>query len=437
MLYAALSAASYQHAQDPVLVLDDVPATYGQLAAQTAPLCERFRGWKGKRVGVALPLSPALVATLAALDHAGATAFLLEPQADKSLRERFALDEFLDLPATTPTDVIAVTSPAIGGKLVITTSGTTGAPKGVVHSWENLGRKLKVRDELRGGRWLLTYRFTLFAGIQVFLQALVNTGCLVAVSDSSMRAIFDAMRRHRVNFVSATPTFWKKLLLSVDRSELAQLALTQITLGAEIVTEQLLDQLRAALPGVRLAQIFATTETGVCFTVSDGHAGFPESYLQSPPPGVRLKIEDGELFIQSEARMERYANGSAAPADWIATGDLVEVRDGRVQFLGRKSDLINVGGSKVSPIEVEQVISAVPGVAHARVLGRANPVTGSIVVAEVVPAAGLDRAELEKQIHAACAQRLPAFKRPRIITFVDAISTGPSGKIQRRVEVSA
>ena len=88
---------------------------------------------------------------------------------------------------------------------------------------------------------------------------------------------------------------------------LAQLPIVQITLGGEVVDQAVLDRLKNAFPKSRLVHIYATTEMGRCFSVNDGLAGFPASYLKAPlPDGVELKIEDGQLMIRSANSMRMY-----------------------------------------------------------------------------------------------------------------------------------
>ncbi len=135
---------------------------------------------------------------------------------------------------------------------------------------------------------------------------------------------------------------------------------------------------------------------------------------------VRFRIVDDELQISSRVGMLGYHGTDDAGAEWRPTGDLVEVRDGRIHFVGRKTEIINVGGAKVHPLPVEEVICAVEGVNLAAVYGRPNPITGQIVAADVVAAPGEDPDELTARIRAAC-EALPAAGRPRRIRVVDEL----------------
>ena len=158
-----------------------------------------------------------------------------------------------------------------------------------------------------------------------------------------------------------------------------------------------------------------------------------DSLFSESNPTSSVRVDDGELWVRAGAGMLGYAGdegGDAppaptAPAGWRPTGDLVEIVGDRVLFRGRKSEVINVGGVKVHPLPVEDRIASLESVALARVFGRPNPLTGSIVAAEIVPVGGVAGADVVTcgpQVKAAVAD-LPRAWHPRSVTFVDAIET--------------
>ena len=159
-------------------------------------------------------------------------------------------------------------------------------------------------------------------------------------------------------------------------------------LSGEIADQAVLDNLRSAYPTATVGHAFASTEAGVAFDVNDGLAGFPADYVPGPKNGIEMKVEDGTLRIRSGRNAQRYlgdAPASLASADgYVDTGDLVELYEGRYYFRGRKSGVINVGGLKVHPEEVEAVLNADIRVRMSLVRARRNPITGAIVIAEVV-----------------------------------------------------
>jgi acyl-CoA synthetase (AMP-forming)/AMP-acid ligase II len=239
------------------------------------------------------------------------------------------------------------------GTIVVLTTGTTGPPKAALYAWDRLLGRLPSRDGAHGKVWLLAYPLNHFAGLQVLLGALRDRSTLVIPQARDFGSILGALTRYHVTCVSATPTFWRMLVGRLNAEQAAQLRIEQITLGGEASTAELLTQLRSRFPSATITQIYATTEAGSCFAVKDGQPGFPASYLDRPVGNVELKIVGEELYVRSAVAMSGYLdNSSPSPleGEWIKTGDLVEQSGDRVLFLGRKSEVINVGGVKVHPL---------------------------------------------------------------------------------------
>ena len=205
-------------------------------------------------------------------------------------------------------------------------------------------------------------------------------------------------------------------------------SLRQITLGGEVVDQQILSALKSAAPHVRLTHIYASTELGVCVSVSDGLAGFPLEWLDNGNKSTQVQIRNGELWIN---RRNLSASFVTSPDGWATTGDIVEVRGGRVHIKGRRTDVLNVGGAKVLPTDVEERLAEVPGVIGARVVGRQNSISGTVVAADIVGAPGTDQAALRTAPFRHCRACLPAYAVPRIIAFVSSLPTTASGKILR------
>jgi acyl-CoA synthetase (AMP-forming)/AMP-acid ligase II len=318
---------------------------------------------------------------------------------------------------------------------VIPTSGTTASPKLVSHTLNSLTRTAKTDAGTgRHYRWGQLYDMARFAGIQVFLNSLLSGSTLIFTSPADLRERVEKLVRNDCNAISATPTLWRKILMTPAAS---QLPLRQITLGGEIADQNILSALRAQYPAARISHIYASTEAGAAFTVNDGKAGFPSQFLTSPPPGIQLRIDrHGYLLIRPDRCEQSYFSDSGKIADvdgFINTGDLVEQRNDRIHFLGRANGAINVGGNKVQPEEVEAVLHSLPGVRLAKVYAKASSITGSLVAADIqMDAAATDRSIVRKQITAHCARSLADFKIPAIIRFVDEIHTKESGKIARQ-----
>lgn len=329
-----------------------------------------------------------------------------------------------DLRVEGTTPPVAAQSP-----LLIRTTGTTGQPKAARHDWNVLARTAASTTPRPDQRWLLAYGPHQFAGIQVLQHVLASHATLVAPFPRQPRDGLRALLEHGVTCVSATPTYWRFLLAEARSAAVDLPSLEQITLGGEPTPDDLLAELRRIFPEARISHVYASTEHGSIASVTDGRAGFPVDSLAGPDhPDGHLRILDGELWVRARAAMLGYADqgGAENAADgWRPTGDLVEINGDRVLFRGRAADIINVGGVKVSPLQVEERIAALDSVALARVFGRANRLTGAIVAVDVVPEGGPDRADLDairQEIKEAVAG-LPRAWHPRSVRFVEAIAT--------------
>jgi acyl-CoA synthetase (AMP-forming)/AMP-acid ligase II len=311
----------------------------------------------------------------------------------------------------------------------ILTSGSTGAPKCALRSWRSLEVAVKRSARREAKRWLLCYPLSHIAALQVMTQCLVNRSTLVIPTDSSPAAAADAIANHAVHCISSTPTFMRQLLHRSPSTSWASASIEQIILGGEIVDDQILDVLRKLLPATRITHVYATTELGPIIVVADGHAGFDAALLD----GQRLKLEAGELYVRRSATtMHGYVGQvGRASADWWSTGDLIAVEDGRAHFRGRTHDVINVGGSKVSPAEVEAVLREVEGVSHVCVAAHPSSLAGYLVKAIVETAPDVDRSRLRGDALTLCRSRLPSHMHPRIFEFVERIDTTVTNKQYR------
>ncbi|MCU0718073.1 MAG: AMP-binding protein [Pirellula sp.] len=320
---------------------------------------------------------------------------------------------------------------------IVPTSGTTGVPKLIPHSFASLTRTVK-RDRVRGNEycWGLLYDPFRFAGIQVLLQALVGHSSLIVPSDRSNLVLsISEFNINNINALSATPTLWRKLLLSGIGNELS---LRQVTLGGEIADAKTISSLKTVFPDARIVHIYASTDAGVGFAVADGCAGFPASYVekQLPSGGYARISARGELLLKKSYVYENEPaqDGLDDKDGWIATGDMVERQGDRFFFLGRSNGSINVGGNKVMPEEIEQIIREIDGVLDVCIRGRGNSITGQIVEAAVVPTdVSLATSEFKKIIIAKCRSKLAIHKVPGIVKFVEKIEVTQAGKVDRNL----
>jgi acyl-CoA synthetase (AMP-forming)/AMP-acid ligase II len=238
---------------------------------------------------------------------------------------------------------------------------------------------------------------------------------------------------HRVTHVSGTPSHWRRVLMSPAARAIAP---RYIRLSGEIADQGILNALCSFYPQASVGHAFASTETGVGFEVDDGLAGFPAS-LVGAPGDVQIKIADGSLRIRSARTAVRYLGEEQSSLTddegFIDTGDIVERRGDRYHFLGRRSGIINVGGLKVYPEEVEAAINRHEAVRMSRVRAMRSPITGSLVAADVVLAnqSGGPLLDVERDIQRICRETLTPHKVPATIRFVPALNLAAAGKLAR------
>jgi acyl-coenzyme A synthetase/AMP-(fatty) acid ligase len=322
---------------------------------------------------------------------------------------------------------------------VLLTSGTTGVPKLVRHDLATLTDALTdTRPGAEPVVWGTLYDIRRYGGLQIFLRG-VHLGSLVpADPGEAVPAFLARARAAGVSHISGTPSHWRKVLMS---GAAATIAPRYVRLSGEIADQAVLDALRAAYPQAIVAHAFASTEAGVAFEVRDGLAGFPASLIDAPGAKVTLTVAAGTLHVRSGGNAHGYLGEDARSfqqgSDGVDTGDRVEERAGRYYFLGRQGGVINVGGLKVYPEEIEAVINSHPWVRMSLVRARHNPITGAIVVAEVVladegPGDARPAPEaLTRDLIHSCRQSLAAYKVPASIRIVPRLEVSASGKLVR------
>jgi acyl-CoA synthetase (AMP-forming)/AMP-acid ligase II len=342
------------------------------------------------------------------------------------------------MPAIAPTSGAAL--PRVRTEWVLMTSGTTGVPKMVVHDLQSLTTALRAASPADGAEmWGTFYDMRRYGGLQIYLRAVCGGASLVlSCADEPVAEHLARLGAQGVTHLSGTPSQWRRVLME---PEIGDVAPRYVRLSGEIADQAVLDGLRASFPHAVIGHAYASTEAGVVFDVNDGLAGFPADYLDAERDGVAMKVVDGSLRVRSAAVASGYVGGAALTdaAGFVDTGDIVERRGERFYFAGRKGGIINVGGLKVHPEEIEAVINRHPSVRMSLVRGRGNPVTGSIVVADVVlkndaegTASRPAQIALKDDIIKLCRDALPRHKVPAAISFVPALDVAATGKLVRR-----
>ncbi len=300
-------------------------------------------------------------------------------------------------------------------RLTLFTSGSTGLPKSVSHGIDTLARSVREGGAHNRAVWALCYNSTHMAGIQVILQAFFNRNTVIDCFGLDPDRVVDAIVAEGVTHISATPSFYRLLPLGGTVFDNVQ----GVTLGGERADGALFGRLRRAFPRARIRNIYASTEAG-SLLASEG-----DEFSIPPALGGRVRIRGDRL----EVHRSLLGDGPLGdPADeWYDTGDVIEWagrNPARFRILRRDRNWVNVGGEKVDPAEVAEVLRRHPGITDARVFARPNSVLGQILCAEVVASPGLREAEIREHL----SHALNPSKIPRLIRLVGALPLTRTGK---------
>ena len=264
--------------------------------------------------------------------------------------------------------------------LVVFSSGSTGESKGMIHDFSAILDKFRLKR--RPFRTITFLLYDHMGGVNTMLHTLSNGGCLVTVQDRSPDAVLSAVAAHEVQLLPTSPSFLNLMLVSGAhrRHDLSTLRL--ITYGTEPMLEGTLRRLNEALPEVRLQQTYGLSEIGVMRSKSRGNDSL---WLKVGGEGFETRVVDGMLQIKAHSAMLGYLNAPSPFTEdgWLKTGDAVEVDGEWLRILGRTSEIINVGGAKVYPAEVESVVQQMSNVVDATVHGEKHALMGQVVAATV------------------------------------------------------
>ena len=293
--------------------------------------------------------------------------------------------------------------------LTLFTSGSTGESKAAVHDLSRLLEKFQVqRRRLRSVAFLL---FDHIGGVNTLFYSLSNGGCIVIVEDRSPDNVLMAVESHKVELLPTSPTFINLILLSeaYERHDLS--SLKTLTYGTEPMTQTTLQRFHELFPDIQLQQTYGSSELGILRSKSKSSDSL---WVQVGGEGFETRVVEGLLEIKAESPMLGYLNAPSPFTEdgWYNTGDLVAVEGSYYRFLGRESEIINVGGQKVYPAEVESVIQGMDGLADVTVYGEPNSIIGNLVCARVSLFDGVDRAAFGEELKKFCRAELPDYKVP-------------------------
>jgi acyl-CoA synthetase (AMP-forming)/AMP-acid ligase II len=299
--------------------------------------------------------------------------------------------------------------------LILFSSGSTGQPKAILHSLTMLLEKFrKPRHCYRTLTFLL---FDHIGGFNTLFYTLANLGCVVAASDRSVSKVCQTIAQHRVELLPSSPSFLNLVLLAEAHRNFDLSSLKLITYGTEVMPERTLAMANEAFPHARLQQTYGLTELGILRSKSASNNSL---LVKVGGEDYDTKVVDGTLRIRAKCSMEGYLN-APSPFDaegWFDTGDAVIQEGDYYRILGRQSEIINVGGQKVYPAEVERVIAGLPEVADVAVSGEPHLLMGQIVVATLQMSEPRPAVEMKKRIADICRGRLQPFMIPAKVRVV-------------------
>lgn len=293
--------------------------------------------------------------------------------------------------------------------LILFSSGTTGEPKAALHDLTFLLEKFK-----KPGKTLTTVTFLLFdhiGGFNTMMHTIANGGTIITLKTRSPDEVCSLIEKYKIELLPTSPTFINLILLNKTYEKYDLSCLKMMTYGTEPMPESTLKAMNKILPNVKLKQTYGLSEVGIMPTKSEDNTSL---WMKLGGEGFETKIVDDILYIKAKSAMMGYLNApSPFDADgWFNTKDKVEVKGDYIKILGRTTDLINVGGEKVYPIEVESALLECDGVLDVRIYGEPHPLMGKIVAAEVKVAEENNNRDFIKKLRAYCKEKLEPFKIP-------------------------
>jgi long-chain acyl-CoA synthetase len=426
MSVAWLVERMQQWQDSPAIVWNDTPFTYRAIIDKIAfwsRILDESEIAPGMVVSLEGDYSPNAVALLVALIDRGTIVVPLTKSVEAHREEFLEIAEVeavVSIDADDRWDIVRrdvavaneLTRGLISGGhpgLVLFSSGSTGKSKAALHNFTSLLEKFKVP---RNRQCTLTFLLLdHIGGINTLFYTLANGGTVVSVPSRDPEVVCRAIARHRVELLPTSPTFLNLLLISEAYKHHDLSSLQLITYGTEVMPATTLQRVHEIFPSTRLLQTYGLSELGILRSKSRDSNSL---WVKVGGEGFETKIVDGVLHVRAQSAMLGYLN-APSPFDeegWMNTQDMVEVDGEYIRILGRKTEIINVGGQKVYPAEVESVLLQMENVRDATVFGEKNPITGNIVACRLNLFEAEDPIALKKRLRAFCRDRLASFKIP-------------------------
>jgi len=296
--------------------------------------------------------------------------------------------------------------------LIFFSSGSTGKPKAMIHNFDNFVDHYQNKKQ-RSINMILFLMFDHIGGLNTMLNILSIGATMIIPENRNADHICRLIQDYKIKVLPSSPTFLNLILMNNSYDKYDLKSLRMITYGTETMPESLLSKLRDIFSKVKFLQTFGTSETGIANTSSKSSNS---TFMKIEDPNLEYKIVDNELWLKSKTQVMGYLNSSMnsfTDDGWFKTGDLVEVAgDGYIKIIGRNKEVINVGGEKVLPNEVESIILSIPEIEDVLVYGEKNIITGQTVVCDVVLKKGIEAKEIKKILRKYCRDKLASYKIP-------------------------
>ncbi len=436
-----------------VIVYDDLPISYKVLKEKVSQWCDKFKALNimhGQSIAVIGQCSPETITLLLALIQ---NTNIIMPLAHSKnpfsqYSEQFSIAKtngyfVIDEKQNWRYECLTQTGlshPMLDqlrqvGKagVVFFSSGTTGGQKAALFDIEKLFLKY-LRKSGKPYRTLTFLSLDHIGGVNTLFSILTSGGTIITTVDQTVQSVCSAIARHKVQLLPTTPTFLNMLLMSQAQTHYDLNSLKMITYGTEPMPENLLKSVHKVLPDVKLKQTYGATEFGILATRS---LSSDSTWIKIGGPNTDVRIVDGTLWVRTDLTMLGYLN-SPSPFDeqgWYNTKDKVETHDGYFRILGRDTDVINVGGEKVHPLEVENHLMQLPNVNNVLVYGRDNQITGQVVAAQFVMEKTEELQQLRKRVWAFCSSAMESYKIPRYIEIAEHSLVSDRFKKMRKPEL--
>ena len=313
--------------------------------------------------------------------------------------------------------------------LILFSSGSTGKPKAMIHNLDTLIDSFKDKKE-KSMNMLVFLMFDHIGGLNTVFNALFMGACLIIPKIKDAKTICELIEKYKIMVLPSSPTFLNLILISQEYKNYDLSSLRMITYGTETMPQSLLLKLKEVFPKVKFLQTFGTSETGISTTSSKSSNSL---FMKLEDINGEYKIVENELWLRSKTQVLGYLNASMdsfTSDGWFKTGDLVEVDGEYIKIIGRAKEVINVGGQKVLPAEVESIILEMEEISDCMVYAEQNAITGQTVVCDVVLNKKIEN--IKKRVRVFCKDRLDAYKIPTKVNVVDKTNFSDRFKKIRR-----